>query len=69
MEAKYKKLADEEIKSVIDRFKQREEETKDIVEEAVEAEIVEDYFGVNCENYFCLWDDPNYCVEEVEVEE
>ena len=34
-----------------------------------EAEIVEDYFGVNCENYFCLWDDPNYCVEEVEVEE
>lgn len=42
VEVKYKKLADEEIKSVIDRFKQREEETKDTVEEAVEAEIVEE---------------------------
>lgn len=34
-----------------------------------QAEIVGDYFGINCENFFCLWDEPNYCVEEVEVVE
>lgn len=34
-----------------------------------QAEIVEDYFYINCENYFSLWEDYNYRIEEVEVEE
>lgn len=38
VEEKYKKLADEEIKSVVDRFKQREEEQKEPVNEAVEED-------------------------------
>lgn len=33
------------------------------------AKITEDYFYINCENYFRLWEDSNYCIEEVEVEE
>lgn len=34
-----------------------------------QAEIVENYFGVNCENYYCLWEETEFSIEEVEVEE
>ena len=34
-----------------------------------DAKITEEFYGYDCENYCCSWDDIDYEIKEVEVEE